>query len=65
MEKLFNKYIKHIDLNKPEFNKVTTVHDWRNYVPSVFQENWGNFTHQEKQIIVVMCEIQADKEEWD
>lgn len=65
MSIILENYIKHIDLGSPEFEKRTKVHDWRNYVPENWIKNWGLFTHQEKQIIATMAEMQAEGEEWD
>ncbi len=62
---LFEDFIKRIDLNNPKFNEVAKVHDWRNYVPYDWQNNWNELTEREKKIIAVMAETQADNEEWD
>lgn len=62
---LFEKFTQLIDIENPDFKEKENVHDWRNYVPYEWQENWFEFTEREKQIIVVMAEAQADNEEWD
>ena len=62
---LFEDFIKNIDLNDPNFEQTTRVHDWRNYVPDEWQKDWGKFTDREKKIIAIMAEAQADSEEWD
>jgi hypothetical protein len=62
---LFEYFIKHINLDNPEFDKRSKVHDWRNYVPYDWMKEWDNLTEREKNIIAVMAETQADNEEWD
>ena len=65
---LFQDYIAElsgININEPDFENKSKVHDWRNYVPYDWQNNWDCFTEQERQIIAVMANSQADKEEWD
>jgi DNA-binding CsgD family transcriptional regulator len=54
-----------ININNPDFKNAAKVHDWRNYVPCDWQKNWEQFTERERQIIAVMAQSQADKEEWD
>lgn len=54
------------DLETPNmFATYSRVHDWRNYVPVEFKIEWYNLTLRERQIIYVLCEIQAQNEEWD
>lgn len=65
---LFENYTEgyaKIDVVNPNFHAVTKVHDWRNYVPYEWQNNWEQFTERERQIIAVMAQMQADKEDWD
>jgi hypothetical protein len=64
---LFNYYTSSnlIDINNPQFEKACQVHDWRNYVPYEWKDKWEEFTEREKQIIAVMAQMEADKEEWD
>lgn len=54
-----------IDIHNPDFKNVSNIHDWRNYVPYDWQENWEQFSERERKIIAVMAQSQADKEEWD
>ena len=61
---LFEDFTKHINLDKPEFENRTRVHDWRNYVPDEWVKEWDSLTEREKRIVAVMAETQADKEEW-
>jgi hypothetical protein len=61
----YTKTLSLINIDNPEFDKTARVHDWRNYVPYNWQENWFKFTSQERQIIAVMAQNQADKEDWD
>lgn len=65
---LFQDYVAElsiIDINNPDFENTSKVHDWRNYVPYDWQKNWAEFTERERQIIAVMSLSQADNEEWD
>lgn len=65
---LFEKYtaeLSNIDINNPEFNKASKVHDWRNYVPYDWQTCWLEFSERERKLMAVMAQMQADKEEWD
>lgn len=47
---IFEEFIKtnYIDIDRPDFDNKTKVHDWRNYVPYNWQTNWGQFTEREK-----------------
>lgn len=58
---------KSYDLNyqNPNFNNKRRVHDWKNYVPYNWAKNWNEFTEREKKIIAILCDEQADREEWD
>lgn len=62
--KIFENIDNYI-LQKPEFEKATKVHDWRNYVPDEFEKEWDNLTLREKQIIFVLADKQAFEEEWN
>lgn len=65
---LFQDYtaeLSMIDINNPDFENTSKVHDWRNYVPYEWQKNWKELTERERQIIVVMAQSEADQEEWD
>lgn len=57
--------INKIDINNPEFDKPQKTHDWRNYVPFNWQKNWMQFTERERKIISVMCQMRADKEDYE
>ncbi len=68
MINLFKDYtaeLSGINIDNPEFEKSNSVHDWRNYVPYDWQINWAELTERERQIIAVMAQSQADREEWD
>lgn len=65
---LFEKYtaeLSNIDINNPEFNNASQVHDWRNYVPYDWRNCWFEFSERERKLMAVMAQMQADKEEWD
>lgn len=67
MDEIFNNYylFQSIDLNNPEFEKAGKVHDWRNHIPMEFIEIWNDLTEREKKIIIILCQNEADAEEWD
>lgn len=44
---------------------IGKVHDWRNYVNSILQDEWKNLTFREKLLIFAAAEKQANNEEWD
>lgn len=65
---LFEDYIEQlsmINFDTPDFENLSKVNDWKNYVPHEWRDNWGQFTERERQIIAVMAQNQADKEEWE
>lgn len=47
------------------FENISKVHDWRNYIPDEIKEIWNDLTLREKQLLFIMAEQQADKEEWE
>lgn len=53
------------NLDKPDFEHKTKVHDWRNHVPSDLQIVWKTLPRIAKICIVIMAEEQASAEEWD
>lgn len=65
---LFKDYtaeLSMIDIDNPNFQNTSKAQDWRCYVPYDWQQNWDQLTERERQIIAVMAQSQADKEEWD
>lgn len=65
---IFNEYdewLLSIDVSSPDFKDKTSVHDWRNYVPDRWQDNWDELTERERKIIAIMAQAQADSEDWD
>lgn len=66
MKETFEEIIKtSIDIDKPEFEKASKIHDWRNYVPTELQIHWPKLTIRERQIIILMAQWPADNENWD
>ena len=61
----FERTIVGIDLDNPDFENKTAIHDWRNYVPGAWQYNWNEFTDRERKIIAIMAQLEADNEDWD
>lgn len=64
MTKLTQLLPQNSQLEHEKFNNVGKVHDWRNYVGE-FVDCWSELTPRERQIIFVMANEQASKEEWD
>jgi hypothetical protein len=52
-------------LMQPQFEKVTKVHDWRNYVPHYMQRVWKEMTLRERVLVYLTADEMADNEEWD
>lgn len=46
----------------PDFTKTDKVHDWKNYIPVWFQDNWGELTPITKLGLFIMACEQAEKE---
>lgn len=65
MQKLFDLVENLADIELPNFNNKRKCHDWGNYVPQEFQDNWLCFTYREKQIIAIMAYEFAQNEEWN
>lgn len=61
----FQNELSHIDIDNPEFDNTSKVHNWRNYIPPDWKSNWKNFTESERKIMIIMAQIQADNENWD
>jgi hypothetical protein len=61
----YEEWLLTIDVGSPDFKAKTLVHDWRNYVPKQWQDNWHKLTERERKIIAIMAQRQADIEEWD
>lgn len=57
--------ISWIDVNNPQFDKATKVHDWRNHVDEIFKITWTELTQREKLIIASIAEGLADIEQWE
>ena len=49
----------------PRFEDAGKIHDWRNHVLESWVENWTEFSVRERELIIIMAEQQANKEEWD
>lgn len=58
-----NKEISRMD--DPQWNKARKVHEWRNYVPEVLQENWKFLTSEARVAVYLTAKQQADQEDWD
>ena len=65
MDELLKIIDETININNPEFEKSTRVHDWRNHVPSDFKDKWSELTSRERRIICYLAEDAAEHEHWD
>jgi hypothetical protein len=52
-------------LESPEFDMAGKCHDWRNHVPGLVRELWGELPVEARFVAWYMGKIQADREEWD
>jgi hypothetical protein len=52
-------------LESPQFESSFKVHDWRNHVPLLIRDIWGNLTMRERAIIYYLANWSADTEEWE
>lgn len=52
-------------LENPKFDEATRVHDWRNYVPIMAEENWERLSLETRTYIAYMAKKQAENEEWE
>ncbi len=50
---------------EPDFTEKRRVHNWKNYVSTLYVTNWKYLTYREKVIIYCEAQKQADAEEWD
>ncbi len=53
------------DWRNPQWDAVTLVHDWRNYINGELQAMWHTFTEEQQKAIALNAEEQAAGEEWD
>jgi len=53
------------NMDNPDFAKAEKIHDWRNYVPQLLQDNWSKLTGRERMIIAILADKRASNEEWD
>jgi hypothetical protein len=52
-------------LDAPDFERKGRVHDWRNYVPTALQRNWGELSPETRLAIYAVADMQADAENWE
>lgn len=54
-----------LDIDNPDWDNTTLVHDWRNHIPYSVAKCWGKLTREEKNMAVFMAKSAADGEDWD
>jgi hypothetical protein len=52
-------------INKPEFDKATRVHDWRNHVPKTIEKVWSHLSEEARLVAIMMAEEEASNENWE
>lgn len=57
-------YLREQAMN-PEWEKTTTVHDWRNYASEEIKRLWSTFNEEQKLALVEMFDETARYEHWD
>lgn len=55
----------HPNVDVPEFDGATRIHDWRNHVGERTQKLWDTFSHEQRLAIAMDAEDAASNEEWD
>lgn len=65
MEEIKKQIPKWIDINNPEFDEKTNVHDWRNHIPEEIENIWGTLTERERILLCFVAEESASNEHWD
>lgn len=54
------------DWQHPDWEARTKVHDWKNYVNTIFLEDmWNTFDDNQKKVLAYNFQLIADGEEWD
>ena len=48
-----------------DFNNKDRIHDWKNYVPDELALSCNDLTVREKNIIKILCDDFAKREEWE
>ncbi len=59
------EFHKQQDVDDPQWEKTTRVHDWRNHVGEHTKALWGTFTPEQRMAIALDAEELASQEEWD
>ena len=52
-------------ITNPEWERVGRVHDWRNYISEILQDNWDSLSEETRLVAYSMAGEQASSEEWD
>jgi len=52
-------------IENPNFEDTSRVHNWRRYVPQEIEDVWNQLLPETRIAVIMMAEIQSDKEEWD
>jgi hypothetical protein len=53
------------DLKDVSLHPGEGIQAWQSYLPRELAEIWKELTDRERTIIVMLCQQQADTEEWD
>lgn len=53
------------DLENPDWESASRVHDWMNYINREVRDIWSSFTKLQKELLKKNAEEIADREEWD
>lgn len=53
------------DIENPKWEETGRVHDWRNHVPSWFEEVWDKLGIETRYALYVVAKQEAGREEWD
>lgn len=52
-------------VSRPEWEKAWRTHDWRNHVPAVCRDLWGDMSLESRLVAFMAASEAASNEEWE
>lgn len=53
------------DFECPDWDRVSRVHDWKNYINDDLRKAWSSFSIEQRRIIANNADEIASRENWD
>ena len=53
------------EVESPDWDAASKVHDWRNHVPRELKDVWHILGYEAKLVVYAMAEDAAGREEWE